>query len=549
MKKFWQQQRWPIIGVVLFQLITTIPYFSRQPFNWDAAQFELGVRHFSLHMHQPHPPGYPLYIALGKLVALAVSPRAALVMITIMIASCAVLGMYYVVWRWYGQRWLAVIVTLLFATNPLFWLYRVVPLTYVVDAAVTIWLSIFTLASFHTLQQQQRDHYGYAAAILLGIASGFRPSLVVLFLPVLAIHWWRMRRWQSISVSLVMMVALVLVWLIPLLLLSGGPAAYWIDSIEQYRSAAETTSIVAGASWSANWETIVTLGQSLLAVGNVLWLVVGVMAVSKIYQLAHTKRWPDWRYVIFGVAWIMPSLLVYGLIHFGQIGYLLTIIPSLYLPVAAGLYWCSQHARRWWYGVGVMVGLAWLVQASIFLWLVPAYTHPAYLPQRRIDIALQKLARQLPMLFKLNASYIQQTDDRLTTLQEVVQSYDPATTVILAGRNVTYPAAGNGLPVRNDEVFRELSAIVPMSHLIEVSPNRQYYLEAQQYQLTWHNTTTITVPSSTRHVIIMLQTIPPQQLPQGILLERRSANYGQTYYVGVMTGPFSLFNYTVTYEP
>ena len=33
--------------------------------EWDSVQFALGVGDFDLWKHQPHPPGYPLYIAAG----------------------------------------------------------------------------------------------------------------------------------------------------------------------------------------------------------------------------------------------------------------------------------------------------------------------------------------------------------------------------------------------------------------------------------------------------------------------------------------------------
>jgi len=33
----------------------------------DSINFALGVQHFDVAKHQPHPPGYPVFIALGKL--------------------------------------------------------------------------------------------------------------------------------------------------------------------------------------------------------------------------------------------------------------------------------------------------------------------------------------------------------------------------------------------------------------------------------------------------------------------------------------------------
>lgn len=39
---------------------------AREPDSIDATNFVLGVRDFDVARHQPHPPGYPVYIALGR---------------------------------------------------------------------------------------------------------------------------------------------------------------------------------------------------------------------------------------------------------------------------------------------------------------------------------------------------------------------------------------------------------------------------------------------------------------------------------------------------
>ena len=33
----------------------------------DSINFGMGLRHFAPALHQPHPPGYPVYMALGRL--------------------------------------------------------------------------------------------------------------------------------------------------------------------------------------------------------------------------------------------------------------------------------------------------------------------------------------------------------------------------------------------------------------------------------------------------------------------------------------------------
>src|SRR5437763_2654394 len=43
---------------------------ARSLWDWDEALFCLGMRAYDVTSHHPHPPGFPVYIALGKLVRL-----------------------------------------------------------------------------------------------------------------------------------------------------------------------------------------------------------------------------------------------------------------------------------------------------------------------------------------------------------------------------------------------------------------------------------------------------------------------------------------------
>src|SRR5512145_2419655 len=49
-------------------ILSRLPYRARMLYDWDAVQFALALREFDVAKHQPHPPGYILYVALGRLV-------------------------------------------------------------------------------------------------------------------------------------------------------------------------------------------------------------------------------------------------------------------------------------------------------------------------------------------------------------------------------------------------------------------------------------------------------------------------------------------------
>src|SRR5688572_28049340 len=48
--------------------ITRWPALSRTLWDWDEALFALALRDFDVRFYHPHPPGFPLFIGLAKLV-------------------------------------------------------------------------------------------------------------------------------------------------------------------------------------------------------------------------------------------------------------------------------------------------------------------------------------------------------------------------------------------------------------------------------------------------------------------------------------------------
>ena len=49
-------------------VLSRLPYRARMLHNWDAVQFALALHEYDVVKHQPHPPGYILYVALGRVV-------------------------------------------------------------------------------------------------------------------------------------------------------------------------------------------------------------------------------------------------------------------------------------------------------------------------------------------------------------------------------------------------------------------------------------------------------------------------------------------------
>ena len=58
--------------------------------DWDSVNFALGLDDFDVVKHQPHPPGYPIYIAAGKLVYRLIADHAAALTLVSVLAGAAV---------------------------------------------------------------------------------------------------------------------------------------------------------------------------------------------------------------------------------------------------------------------------------------------------------------------------------------------------------------------------------------------------------------------------------------------------------------------------
>ena len=62
-----RKRRWGVAATVAaIFLAAHLPFLAPTLEDLDSVNFALGVRHFDPTLHQPHPPGYPIYIALGK---------------------------------------------------------------------------------------------------------------------------------------------------------------------------------------------------------------------------------------------------------------------------------------------------------------------------------------------------------------------------------------------------------------------------------------------------------------------------------------------------
>ena len=108
-------------SLILMALVTLSRclFHSHYLYDMDSVNFALGLTHFSPTLQQPQPPGYFLYIQLGRL-AQVLFPNAnnALVAISILSSITSVLVIYALARVWFGRE-SACFAGLLFTFSPL----------------------------------------------------------------------------------------------------------------------------------------------------------------------------------------------------------------------------------------------------------------------------------------------------------------------------------------------------------------------------------------------------------------------------------------------
>jgi hypothetical protein len=320
------------VALSLLTIVSRLPYRARMLYNWDAVQFALALREYDVVKHQPHPPGYILYVVLGRVVnAWLGDPTAAYVALAVVMSGLTTFVVYYLARAIY-DRATALAAAALLAVSPLFWFYGSVGLSYAAEALCASTVAYF---AFRALEGSRTD--AWLAAGYLGLAGGVRQSLLVLLFPLwLGSAAIGLRRLRTVALGLAILAGCVLTWFVPMIWLTGGLGRYLAASAELADSVVRPTSIVGGP-------FDVTLRMSRYLLESVL-VGLGPLAGAALLAVWYVRREGWGRREWFLLGWIVPPVLVYTLVHFGQAGYVLTFLPALVIFLSRVLVTALAHA-------------------------------------------------------------------------------------------------------------------------------------------------------------------------------------------------------------
>ena len=127
----------------LATIATRLPFRSHRVFNWDAVNFVLALHDYDVRLHHPQPPGYPVFVAMGRLVQLVIpDANTALVTVAMLLSAGAVAAIYLLGRALFGQT-AGIIAALFLLFSVTFWTNGAVALAYPSLALFTTLVALF----------------------------------------------------------------------------------------------------------------------------------------------------------------------------------------------------------------------------------------------------------------------------------------------------------------------------------------------------------------------------------------------------------------------
>ncbi|HEY1296018.1 MAG TPA: hypothetical protein VGJ60_23315 [Chloroflexota bacterium] len=427
--------RWSVFGVatlilVVATVVSRLPFMTRTLYAFDSANYALAVRDFyDVAFHQPHPPGYPLYVLFAKVIDLAIHDANRSLIVEGILWSAVAVGCTTLL----GRRLFGPIAgllggLLLFATVG-FWGYGEVAYPYVALAGETAALA---LLAHMVLSGQRRAIIALGAvwAISLGVRWDGAVFCGLLALWALCAVSWRLR---AMTVALAALI--IVAFAVPMIQLSGGWDVYRQAIADYLRVWSPQSAYVVG-DFASGGDTQATYNLNFLVNYLRQMLGIGLLLVLYVFgrRFAPGVLASDYRSRFLSL-WVFPPLIVYVFAHLGEPGYVLSLAPQAALLVALAIVDLRDdlatvtnvlRGRGWgWLPPARWIGLATagLLTLGVVGWNVQAFARglgPGRLPDLRAHDA--------------------------TTLAQIsyIQQQDPAATFVLA-----------------HDIFRQLHYYVP----------------------------------------------------------------------------------------
>lgn len=301
------------------------PIRARTLYDWDSAQFALGAHHYDVYQHQPHPPGYPLWIVLARAArGLGFDDNSGQIALAIVFTGVGALCAFRLARRVVrAETALVLVAALVFCPGVA--LCTSTAGTYTVDVATGS--AIALLCADLWLGDARRAPLACALfALFAGVrASGALFTAPLLFVSLLRANRRDARAWLRAVAPFVVVFA---AWFVPVARMHGGALRFLRYCTFGVSRNFAATSVLAGSSPETHLHQLKTaLGWLAMDVAPLLLVTAALIVVGG--RAGPRAVAPPFHRPAFYLAWLGPPAAMLVGVHATKPGYLLVVLPPL----------------------------------------------------------------------------------------------------------------------------------------------------------------------------------------------------------------------------
>lgn len=317
--------------LMVFIVATRLALAPRYLYYFDSANFALSLEKFDPAMHQPQPPGYPLFVLLIRILHFWIASPERVLVVAGLLAACAATMLVFALANDLGGRTAGILAAALLASDPVFWFAGI---TNQIRLFLAVGALAVSLLAWRALRHGGR--WFYAAFAGLGVAAGFRPEIAVLLFPLLVLVWYRTGRGLArLALGVALLAATALPWMVAIVIAVGGPArlfpVLWNYSVNQFGPTSLAFGAEAVPARHMFWEAVV-------------WNSLGALAWMWAIPFLRGRWMPQHRdTTLFLAVAAVPAFLFSAFIHIGDPDQALASISIL---TAAGGLVCAAFFRQ-----------------------------------------------------------------------------------------------------------------------------------------------------------------------------------------------------------
>jgi hypothetical protein len=383
------RHRLSLVLLVAAVAITRWVFRSHYLYDLDSVNFALAMQRFDPRVHQPHPPGYFLYVCVGRLLTMVFHDANLALVVLSVLASCGVMiVLFAITLEWFGPM-AARFAGALFLLSPLAWFHGTVALTYIVEAFFS---ALTGYLCWRIVRGEQR--FVTPAAIVLGLSAGVRPSSL-LFLAPLFLYSLRKAPLAGRLVGLATLIATLTAWFVPMIAVAGGVRVY-------FEALASLWGTVPSKETVFNSSPAYSIARAFTIV-FIYFLCFGAASLAPL--IASGKNSVDRAKRNFTLVWILPALcfFTFGYLKFVNSGYLLLLFPPASI-------WLGLWLSVWYERAGqplllkqIIIGAGLALNVLIFI-AAPLYC--SYGRVRQFEAELEKTKAAIQKIASANDTVI-----------------------------------------------------------------------------------------------------------------------------------------------